>query len=135
LPEDISLRLTDSLYKDGLIPQGVRVHTIVKTYFYDEPFNLLIFRDTEGNLLGHYSDIGEPVKKLGEGEYAMLDLFLDIWLMPDGTLLELDWDEFAEAVEQNLVTPAQAELARATLERLKIEIASGIYPRRYLLPG
>ena len=62
----------------------------------------------------------------------MTDLYLDIWLFPDGRLLELDWDEFEEAIEHQVITPVQADLAREAMKRLVDEVKEGIYPNRYL---
>ena len=131
LPEEISIRLSSALIKQELIQPSRRVGTIAKVYFFAEPFNLLEFRDLDGKLLGHYSDIGEHAIRVSENEIQMTDLFLDIWLHPDGRLLELDWDEFEEAIEKQVITSTQANLARNTMQRLISEIARGIYPSKY----
>lgn len=131
LPPEISERLSLAMQKDGLIGPERRVLTVRKVYFYHEHFNLLEFRDDAGELLGHYSDLGTPLAKI-DGGYTMTDWFLDLWLAPDGTLLELDWDEFQAACAVGLLTDAEAALARTTLERLKQECAAGIYPHHYL---
>jgi predicted RNA-binding protein associated with RNAse of E/G family len=131
LPEDISIGLSNALLSQGLIEAGERVGIIAKAYFFHEPFNLLEFRRTDGTLLGYYSDIGEPTIQLSPAEFQMTDLFLDIWLFPDGKLLELDWDEFEEAIQNQVITPAQADLARNAMQRLVDETARGIYPFRY----
>ena len=131
LPEEISARLSSALLEQNLIQPNQRVETIEKLYFFNEPFNLLIFREMGGSLLGYYSDIGEPATQLSPTEFQMTDLFLDIWLFPDGRLLELDWDEFEEAIEKKVITSAQADLARNAMKRLTEEIAGGIYPERY----
>jgi predicted RNA-binding protein associated with RNAse of E/G family len=132
LPPEIVARLTRALQRDNLIGPEAEVHSIRKVYFFDQAFNLLEFRDQNNALLGHYSDIGEPVIKLGENKFQMTDLYLDHWLYPEGRLLELDWDEFEEAIKLQIITPAQAELARATLARLVSEVKQGIYPAKYL---
>lgn len=132
IPPDIADRLSQALLKQNLIAPGQQVLTIGKTYFFAEPFNLLEFRDTNGDLLGHYSDIGEPTIQLGPDTFQMIDLFLDIWLFPDGRLLELDWDEFEEAIQHQVITPAQADLAREAMKRLMLEVEQGIYPGKYL---
>jgi len=91
----------------------------------------LEFRELDGALLGQYSDIGEPVAQVSPIEFQMTDLFLDIWLFPDGKLVELDWDEFEEAIEKQVITFAQANLARNTMKRLVDEATKGIYPNQY----
>lgn len=133
LPEDVSVALGNALSSQGLIAAGERVGIIDKTYLFEVPFNLLEFRRADGSLLGYYSDIGEPVIQRSEAEFQMTDLFLDVWLSPDGRLLELDWDEFEEAVSGRIISPAQADLARAAMRRIVDETAKGIYPFRYIL--
>jgi len=118
LPNDIAEHLSAALQAQGLIDPRERVLTIGKTYFFTEPFNLLEFRAPGGRLLGHYSDIGEPLIQLGRNEFQMTDLFLDIWLHPGGRLIELDWDEFEEAIHRQVITASQAQLARAAMKRV-----------------
>lgn len=132
LPEDIAAGLSQALVKQRLIQPRQRVKTISKIYFFAEPFNLLEFRDENGKLLGHYSDIGEPAIRISPHEIQMTDLFLDIWLFPDGQLIELDWDEFEEALENQVITSAQADLARSAMRRLVTETSMGIYPSQYV---
>lgn len=132
LPPDIVEHLSRALQEQNLITAQQRAVIITKTYFFAEPFNLLEFRDADGLLLGHYSDIGEPVVQLGPNEFQMTDLYLDIWLYPDGRLIELDWDEFEEAMQKKVITSTQVDLARTTMERLVGEAAQGIYPAKYL---
>jgi predicted RNA-binding protein associated with RNAse of E/G family len=43
----------------------------------------------------------------------------------------LDWDEFEEAIQNQIITPAQADLARSAMQRLVEEAARGIYPFHY----
>jgi len=131
LPSEISERLSRALQEQNLITTHQRVGSINKTYFFTEPFNLLEFRDENGDLLGHYSDIGEPTIQLAPDTFQMTDLYLDIWLFPDGRLLELDWDEFEEAIHKQVITSEQAELARAAMQRLVTEAAQGAYPGKY----
>jgi predicted RNA-binding protein associated with RNAse of E/G family len=132
LPDDISTGLSASLVKQKLIQPGQRIGTISKVYFFTEPFNVLEFRKKNGELLGHYSDVGQPAIQISPNEFQMTDLFLDIWRYPNGNLLELDWDEFEEAIQKKVITEAQASLARYTMQRLIAEIAGGIYPSRYV---
>jgi predicted RNA-binding protein associated with RNAse of E/G family len=132
LPENSSKPLSQALRKQGLIEPHQRVGILTKMYFFAEPFNLLQFYDRDRALLGHYSDIGQPLIQLTPNTFQMTDLYLDIWLYPDGRLLELDWDEFEEALQKQVISPAQANLARAAMQRLVNETAEGIYPAKYL---
>jgi predicted RNA-binding protein associated with RNAse of E/G family len=132
LPKKVARHLSRALQSQGLIESHQSVLTIGKTYFFNEPFNLLEFRDRDGSLLGYYSDIGEPLLQLTPDTFQMTDLYLDIWLFPGGRLLELDWDEFEDAIQRKVINPAQADLARATMQRLVREATEGLYPARYL---
>jgi len=132
LPEDVSERLSEALTKQNLIQPHQKVGTISKVYFFAEPFNLLEFQEVDGTLLGYYSDIGEPAIRISENEIQMTDLYLDIWLFPNGKLLELDWGEFEEAIEKQVITPSQADLARGTMKRLVDEVQQGVYPSKYI---
>ncbi|HEX9838506.1 MAG TPA: DUF402 domain-containing protein [Anaerolineales bacterium] len=104
---------------------------VAKTYFFGEHFNLLEFREEDGDLLGYYSDIGTPLVKTEDG-YLMTDWFLDIWMKLDGVLLELDIDEFEEAISKNLLSSLEVDQARSTFARLIEEVKNGIYPYAYL---
>lgn len=130
LPEEIRRNLSQVLRRDGLIAPGQTIGAIRKRYFYAEPFNLLEFWDTDDRLAGYYSDLTDLIVKREDG-YHVTDLFLDIWLTADGTLHELDWDEFEEAVAQGVLTPEQETLARQAMARLVAEAASGRYPNFY----
>jgi predicted RNA-binding protein associated with RNAse of E/G family len=131
LPDEIRRDLSQALRRDNLIAPTQTIAAIRKRYFYSEPFNLLEFWDTEERLAGYYSDLTNLLVKRDD-IYHLTDLFLDLWLTPEGTLHELDWDEFEEAVGQGVLTPEQATLARQTMARLVSEVASGHYPTHYL---
>lgn len=133
LSEDVSVALGDALFSQGLVAAGERVGILDKTYLFEKPFNVLEFRRADGSLLGYYSDIGEPVVRLGEDLFQMTGLFLDVWMFPNGRLLELDWDEFEEAVQGGVITSAQADLARGAMRRIVDETAQGIYPFAYMI--
>jgi len=123
--------LTQSLRNHGLIAEHQITTSVTKIYFLDEYFDLLLFHDARGEILGYYSDIGTPVIRTPDG-YQMTDWFLDIWLSPDGTLFELDLDEFEEALSNNLLNAREAEIARSTFARLIDEVKQGIYPHTYM---
>lgn len=132
LPNEITERLSQALREQNMIAPHQRAVTIAKTYFFTQPFDLLEFRDADGSLLGYYSDVGEPLTQIGESKFQMIDLYLDIWLYPNGRLLELDWDEFETAIQKEIISTSQAELARAAMLRLVREVSEGIYPSQYL---
>lgn len=131
LSEEDSRSLTQRLQSGGFIESNETIRSLSKYYPNGEPFNLLVFRDRNGEPLGYYSDIAMPLRKVDDG-YELVDLFLDIWLKPDGTLLELDLDEFQDAIAKDLITEQQQALARTAFERLKEEAKHGLYPQKYM---
>jgi predicted RNA-binding protein associated with RNAse of E/G family len=131
LPPEIISALAQGMVAEGMIAPHQKAVMVAKTYFFKEHFNLLEFRDENRNLLGYYSDIGTPLATTQEG-YSMTDWFLDIWLKPDGSLMELDIDEFEEAISKNLLSSQEVDQARSTFARLIEEVKNGIYPHAYL---
>lgn len=130
LPPEIVVPLSRTLVAEGLIASHQKAVSIAKTYFFREHFDLLEFYDQNGDLLGYYSDIGTPLARTRDG-YTMTDWFLDLWLDPQGRLLELDVDEFEEAVAQKLLSRPESDQARQTFDRLIEEVNKGIYPHAY----
>lgn len=131
LPAETAELITSSLRQNRFITAQQFCVCITKVYFFREHFNLLSFQDAQEEVLGYYSDIGTPLTRTPTG-YQMTDWFLDIWLSPDGTLYELDEDEFEDALSRNLLTASEADTARKTFERLIKEVKEGIYPGAYL---
>jgi predicted RNA-binding protein associated with RNAse of E/G family len=131
LPPEIISALAQGMVAEGMIAPHQKAVMVAKTYFFKEHFNLLEFGDENRNLLGYYSDIGTPLATTQEG-YSMTDWFLDIWLKPDGSLMELDIDEFEEAISKNLLSSQEVDQARSTFARLIEEVKNGIYPHAYL---
>ena len=92
-------------------------------YFYaDQWFNIMrVGTAAMGTLKGWYCNITRPAT-LTATDITYDDLFLDVWVQPDGTMLVLDEDEFVAA---NLDTTLQqqtraglAEVRRWVQERL-----------------
>ena len=89
----------------------------------------------ENRWTGYYCDIMKPVKRSIDvngklARFEITDLFLDLWINPDGTYQIQDEDEFADAVQQGAI---DAELERRSLEVLKTliaEVESGGVERR-----
>jgi len=125
LSSDFSLKWCEELWwKNGFIPRGILVGSVTKYIFYHEWFSVMVLCDPDGNLLGHYVDIDTPMRKVGE-EYYFTDLFLDLWIAPDGSLVELDWDEFEAGFGRGLITPRQYKKAIHTFNLLKKRVSDG----------
>lgn len=75
----------------------------------------------EGRHTGFYVDVLEPVRWQGASIATLsplVDLFLDLWVAPDGRWRVLDEPEFQEAEARGWLTPEQAAHARQTLAYL-----------------
>jgi len=131
LPDEIAEKLSKGLRENSFITNEQRCEYVTKVYFFNEYFDLLQCQDERQQTVGYYSDIGTPLRRIDNG-FQMTDWFLDIWLSPDGTLFELDMDEFEEALSMDLMNPTEAEIARKTFARLIEEVRQGIYPQAYL---
>lgn len=79
---------------------------------------------------GYYCDIMKPVKRdmavaRKPNYFEITDLFLDLWINPDGTYEIQDEDEFADAVQEGIInTELEAETLSA-LKSLITEVESG----------
>ena len=131
LPIEISQPLSEYWQRDGLLGPMDWVVSLTKYYFFNDHLSILAIYDKADRLLGYYCDIVTPLQKVGD-DYHRTDLVLDLWVTPDLKLYELDWDEYEQVVEQGLMTVEQQELARSTLDRLKAEIVSGLFPTEYI---
>lgn len=79
----------------------------------------------DGRHTGYYVDVLEPVHWQGADIATiepLTDLFLDLWVSPDGHWQVLDEPEFLEAEAKQWITPEQAVHARRTLAHL-VELA------------
>lgn len=97
------------------------------------PLDVGKFYDPQGRHTGYYVDVLEPVR-WSRDDVASLepltDLFLDLWITPDGRWEVLDEPEFAEAEAKGWIDARQAAHGRATLAELIADLQAG----RFLPP-
>lgn len=89
--------------------------------FKDRPFDVGRFYRPDGTWTGYYADVLEPVRWEGADPTTIepiVDLFLDLWIAPDGRHLVLDEDEFEEAISLGHLKSEQIEHARGVLQEL-----------------
>ena len=67
-------------------------------FFPDRWFSLLRFTTADDETVGYYVNFSHPLRELRENYYRDIDLELDLWLDTDGTLTELDRDEFEQEI-------------------------------------
>ena len=115
----------------GILSSGQVVHTIRKHHFYHEWFGIVELIDSSDILLGYYCDVLMPLRKV-DGEYYLQDLLLDLWVFPDGSYVEMDWDELEEASRLGQISCELRQKAEETLQRIVAETRAGIFPTQYL---
>lgn len=76
---------------------------------------------------GYYCDIIMPVIR-SKTKFEIVDLFLDLWISPDGCYAIQDQDEFEEAVKIGVVSDKVADKARRTMDYLIEETTKGRFP-------
>ncbi|NTV90712.1 MAG: DUF402 domain-containing protein [Clostridiales bacterium] len=96
--------------------------------FLQEGFKLGRFYDAGGKLLYWYCDIIEIEYDKSTDTYTLVDLLVDLKIMPDGKVIVMDTGELAEALEQGLVTQGQACRALRILDGLLERIYKGNFP-------
>lgn len=89
----------------------------------------------ENEWTGYYCDIMKPVKRSVDANgklnrFEITDLFLDLWINPDGTYEIQDEDEFEEAVQKGAIDAALERKALEVLKALIAEVESGHVERR-----
>jgi predicted RNA-binding protein associated with RNAse of E/G family len=85
------------------------------------------FHRADGTFTGIYANVITPPRIEGS-VWHTTDLYLDVWLGPDGSLLLLDEDEFEEAVGRELIDPATASRTRKEAESILAAAAAGSWP-------
>ena len=88
--------------------------------------------DLENMFTGYYCDIITPMHR-AENHFEITDLFLDLWVTPDGSYQIQDNDEFEEAIANAWIQPDLADKARKALQNLIAEVESGVFPPKIVV--
>ncbi len=104
-----------TLYADGFtLPRGARSYG-----FFWPRRSYIMYRmlDASGSLIANRFDIVEDVR-FAERTVAYTDLFLDLWVGPDGMPHLKDEDEVAHAAREGLLSRSQLNRIEKTKELL-----------------
>ncbi len=97
-------------------------YTMIYFAFVGENYDILKVYDEEGNFRGLYIDVLAYTRREGN-IIEMLDLFLDIFVFPNGETFLLDEDELEMALNYGLIDKETFDfaysIARSILEKLK----------------
>lgn len=83
---------------------------------------------TDHSFAGYYANILTPAVFGSGGEWATTDLFLDVWMSPDGQVTVLDEEQFLDAVQLGLIDATVAERALQEVQRIRDAAALGQWP-------
>jgi uncharacterized protein len=101
-------------------------------YFYtDRWFNIFAISTAQGQLKGWYCNVAAPAL-ISKERIEQIDLYLDVWVSPDGQTLLLDEDEFAS---DETLTETQRNGARQGLDQLFLLIEARQIPFQAIETG
>jgi predicted RNA-binding protein associated with RNAse of E/G family len=86
------------------------------------------FHRADGTFTGFYANVLTPPVIQAEGLWQTTDLFLDVWVNPEGKLTVLDEDQLREAEEEGWVSGTDAARAREEVKRIEREFGAGRWP-------
>jgi hypothetical protein len=105
----------DTPFQGIVLKQGDR---FVETFYTGRWYNIFEIHDRDDDALkGWYCNVGHPAVWDMPEAISYKDLYLDLWVTPDGAQTVLDEAEFDDA-ELDTVTRARALIALAQLQEL-----------------
>lgn len=93
--------------------ETVRRAAAEQWFFPDRWFSLLRFITADNRTIGYYVNFSLPLQEVRENYYSDIDLELDLWLDLDGTVTELDRDEYEAEISSNRLSRDWAEHVEA----------------------
>ncbi|MCH5269104.1 MAG: DUF402 domain-containing protein [Lachnospiraceae bacterium] len=97
----------------------------VSAYYIDKGIKVSKIFDNAGQMVYWYCDIIETVYDADTNTYTFNDLLIDVIIYPDGQVEVLDMDEFADAMEQGILTVGTIAHAMRATDNLLHTIYSG----------
>lgn len=101
--------------------------TPTKLYFYRPESWVRVnlgWDPVDGHFMGWYVNFERPARRTAEGLVSK-DLLLDIYVWPDHSWEWKDKDEFAEAIDRQIIDSNLADLFQAEAERVLTQLAAG----------
>ncbi len=86
------------------------------------------FHRADGTFTGIYANILTPVRISQPDLWHTTDLFLDVWIDPEGELTVLDRDHLDDALEKGWVSGETAGRAQAEVDHIKKAFNRGQWP-------
>ncbi len=95
-------------------------------FFPDRWFSLLRFTTLADRTIGYYVNFSRPLSEVRPNYYADVDLELDLWLDLDGTVTELDREEFEREILTARIPVEWADQVNAAALRVVEAVAQSI---------
>lgn len=92
-------------------------------FFPDRWFSLLRFIADDGRTIGYYVNFSRPLTEIRSNYYADIDLELDLWLDLNGTVTELDRDEYEDEIAANRLQLDWSEQVEAASVSIQAAVA------------
>ena len=131
--EDVKVTYANDLEFDPpiRIAGGVVLETGSEVIWFTFPgtwHDIGIFHRADGSVTGIYANILTPCVFAEGGVWRTTDLFLDLWIDPDGHARTLDEGELEEAEAKGWVESGTAHRARKEVKILSDRAAAGDWP-------
>ena len=137
LYEDDKVIVTSQQIKPSspIVENGVTVlgdnYTAVWFVFTDKWYDIGKIYNLNNEWTGYYCDIIMPMIRSSD-TFEIVDLFLDLWVTPNGSYEIQDEDEFETAIQDGVITAELAKKARNALTDLIDEVTSGKFPPEFV---
>ena len=93
-------------------------------FFPDRWFSLLRFIAEDGRSIGYYVNFSMPLQEIRSNYYSDIDLELDLWLDMNGTITELDRDEYEAEIASKRLNPEWGEHVEAAARSVRAAVTS-----------
>jgi hypothetical protein len=95
-------------------------------FFPDRWFSLLRFTTDDDATIGYYVNFSRPLSEVRRDYYADIDLELDLWVDLDGTVTELDRDEFEREIDDQRLPVEWADAVAAAATEVTSAVLASI---------
>ena len=131
LKDDIILSLSENMLitKWDVLKPRSDISNGFSAYFFDKGIKVSKIYNADQELVYWYCDIVEPQIDTETGMYVFTDLLIDILIYPDGHVEVSDLDEFADMIEQEILSQALSIEALRRTDHLLNLIYSGNFPK------
>ena len=96
--------------------------------FLEEGIKISRFYDNDGKFIYWYCDIIDVEYDSELDRYCLVDLLVDVKIMPTGQVIVLDIEELADALEEGIISQEQLCRALRKINKLLEMINSGNFP-------